>query len=111
MTEFAGQGFDRHLFALRKLAEKSGKNPDIFQDPAYAMINHNILSTSTLSSPVVIAGGFGPVVDDGFGIGYMIQEKRLGVVVTSYRNHRSAKEYVNSLEASFKDIHKVLLSK
>ncbi|XP_008217123.1 carnitine O-palmitoyltransferase 2, mitochondrial isoform X1 [Nasonia vitripennis] len=106
-----GQGFDRHLFALRKLAEKSGKNPEIFQDPGYAMINHNILSTSTLSSPVVIAGGFGPVVDDGYGIGYMIQEKKLGVVVTSYRNHRSAKEYVNSLEASFKDIHKVLLSK
>lgn len=107
----SGQGFDRHLFSLKNLAEKSGKQLDIFQDPAYQMINHNILSTSTLSSPVVIAGGFGPVVNDGFGIGYMIQDKRLGVVVTSYRDHRSANEYINSLEASFKDIHKVLLHK
>lgn len=108
---FSGQGFDRHLFALRKLAEKSGKNPDIFKDPAYQMINHNILSTSTLSSPVVIAGGFGPVVDDGFGIGYMIQDRKLGVVVTSYHKHRSANDYVKCLESAFKDIHKVLLSK
>ncbi|XP_058808413.1 carnitine O-palmitoyltransferase 2, mitochondrial [Phymastichus coffea] len=106
-----GQGFDRHFFALRKLAEKSGKKLDIFRDPAYEMINHNILSTSTLSSPVVIAGGFGPVVNDGFGIGYMIQDRKLGVVVTSYHNHRSTNEYVNSMEASFKDIHKVLLNK
>ncbi|KAJ8683208.1 hypothetical protein QAD02_019000 [Eretmocerus hayati] len=106
-----GQGFDRHLFALRKLAEKSGKRVDLFQDPAYETINHNILSTSTLSSPVVIAGGFGPVVDDGFGIGYMIQEKKLGVVVTSYKSHRNANDYINSLRDSFQDIHRVLLSK
>jgi carnitine O-palmitoyltransferase 2 len=51
------------------LAEKSGgKFPAIFQDPAYAAINHNIISTSTLISPSVRAGGFGPVVRDGFGI-------------------------------------------
>lgn len=66
---FVGQGFDRHLFGLRKLAEQGGgKLPVIFQDPAYAAINHNILSTSTLSSPSVRAGGFGPVVKDGFGL-------------------------------------------
>lgn len=74
------------------------------------MINHNILSTSTLSSPVVLAGGFGPVVNDGYGIGYMIQEKKLGVVVTSYRDKKSATKFIGSLEESFKDIHKVLLS-
>lgn len=75
------------------------------------MINHNILSTSTLSSPVVIAGGFGPVVEDGFGIAYMIQDEKLGVVVTSYQKHRNANDYVTCLESSFKDLHKVLLSK
>ncbi|XP_014214245.1 carnitine O-palmitoyltransferase 2, mitochondrial isoform X2 [Copidosoma floridanum] len=106
-----GQGFDRHLFVLRKMADGSGKKIDLFEDPAYGIINHNILSTSTLSSPVVLAGGFGPVVNDGFGIGYMIQDRRLGAVVTSYRDKRSAKEYVDSLEESFKDIHKVLLSR
>ena len=65
----AGQGFDRHLFALRKLAEKEMHElPPIFTDPSYAYINYNILSTSTLSSDLVMGGGFGPVVSDGYGI-------------------------------------------
>jgi carnitine O-palmitoyltransferase 2 len=55
-----GQGFDRHLFAMRYLAEKSGqKMPALYLDPSYRMINHNILSTSTLAHPSVLTGGFG----------------------------------------------------
>lgn len=66
---FIGQGFDRHLFGLLKFSEQvGGKLPAIFQDPAYTTINHNIISTSTLTSPSVRAGGFGPVVKDGYGI-------------------------------------------
>lgn len=66
-----GQGFDRHLFALRLIANKiDKKHVDIFDDPSYANVNYNILSTSTLSSPSVWAGGFGPVVKDGYGIGF-----------------------------------------
>ncbi|KAG8229768.1 hypothetical protein J437_LFUL005849 [Ladona fulva] len=67
-----GQGFDRHLFCLRKVAEADPnirELPAIYRDPAYATINHNVLSTSTLSSPNVQAGAFGPVVKDGYGIG------------------------------------------
>lgn len=64
-----GQGFDRHLFALRKIAEENNlSESDIFRDPSYKYINYNILSTSTLSSPFVQAGGFGPVVKDGLGV-------------------------------------------
>lgn len=63
-----GQGFDRHLYALRLLAEKNNISCNIFEDPAYVNLNHNIISTSTLSSPAVWAGGFGPVVRDGLGI-------------------------------------------
>ncbi|XP_043280995.1 carnitine O-palmitoyltransferase 2, mitochondrial isoform X2 [Venturia canescens] len=109
-----GQGFDRHLFALKDLWDKSnssgGSLPAIFKDPAYAKLNHNILSTSTLSSPQVRAGGFGPVVEDGYGIGYVIQNHRLGSVVTSYKPHRHAEEYVKSLSSAVKDLHAILKS-
>ena len=64
-----GQGFDRHLFALKNLAQSHGKLPDLYKDPAYSYINKYILSTSTLSAPGVNLGGFGPVVEDGYGIG------------------------------------------
>ncbi|KAK6308785.1 hypothetical protein J4Q44_G00202480 [Coregonus suidteri] len=48
------QGFDRHLFAMKYLANSQGQAlHSLYQDPAYAAINHNILSTSTLTSPAV----------------------------------------------------------
>jgi hypothetical protein len=65
-----GKGADRHLFALFNLAKKSGKIPAIFTDKGYSTLNHNILSTSTLSHEAIDGGGFGPVVGDGYGIGY-----------------------------------------
>jgi carnitine O-palmitoyltransferase 2 len=52
-----------------KMAEVRGQIPDLYNDPAYARINHCILSTSTLSSPAVELGGFAPVVPDGYGVG------------------------------------------
>lgn len=67
---YLGQGFDRHLFALRLLSKENNLNtPELFADPAYTHINHNILSTSSLTSDYVWLGGFGPVVKDGYGIG------------------------------------------
>lgn len=66
---FSGQGFDRHLFALRKIAERNSRDlPSIYTNPSYELINRNILSTSTLSSDQVYVGAFGPVVPDGYGI-------------------------------------------
>ncbi|XP_076750877.1 carnitine palmitoyltransferase 2 isoform X2 [Xylocopa sonorina] len=104
-----GQGFDRHLFALKKIWEHSNTPAlAIFEDPAYDNINNNILSTSTLSDPAICAGGFGPVVKNGYGIGYMIQDERLGAIVTSYKSNRNANEYVKCLEEAFKNIHRII---
>lgn len=45
----AGQGFDRHMFMLKKLAAEAGMSPAIFEDQGcYAKLTHIILSTSTL---------------------------------------------------------------
>lgn len=38
----------------------------------------------------------------------MIQDKRLGVVVTTYEGSRSASKYVQTLAHAFKRIHDVL---
>lgn len=107
----AGQGFDRHLFSLRILAESTGKVPEIFQDPAYKQINHNILSTSTLSSPALMLGGFGPVVRDGFGVGYGIQDDWLGCNVTSYPPNTDVRGFLECVRRSLEDIYSVLEGK
>lgn len=107
-----GQGFDRHLFGLRKLAEmKGGPLPEIYLDPAFSYLNHYILSTSTLSSDVVALGGFGPVVKNGLGIGYSILDNRLGTVISYYDGHADGEGFRDCLEKSFHDIHKALLEK
>lgn len=65
-----GQGFDRHLFALRRMAEAHNINVSaLYDSEPYRRLNHHIISTSTLSSDALMAGCFGPVVRDGLGIG------------------------------------------
>ncbi|XP_044770452.1 carnitine O-palmitoyltransferase 2, mitochondrial isoform X2 [Neomonachus schauinslandi] len=100
----AGQGFDRHLFALRYLAAAKGiVLPELYLDPAYGQINHNILSTSTLTSPAVNIGGFAPVVPDGFGIAYAVHDNWIGCNVSSYPG-RNAREFLQCVEKALEDI-------
>lgn len=105
-----GQGFDRHLYALRNTAEKIRviDQHGIFSDPAYARINHNIISTSTLSSSGLLAGGFGPVVKDGYGVGYNIQDDFLGCIVSNYKNESNGKEFINCLTKSYDVLSKLV---
>ncbi|XP_069837730.1 carnitine O-palmitoyltransferase 2, mitochondrial isoform X2 [Dendropsophus ebraccatus] len=106
-----GQGFDRHLFALRHLAAGKGMTvPELFQDPAYARINHNVLSTSTLTSPAVQLGGFAPVVPDGFGVGYGVHDDWIGCNVSAYPA-RDVGQFVQCVHQSLDDIFKVLEDK
>ncbi|XP_068175732.1 carnitine O-palmitoyltransferase 2, mitochondrial isoform X2 [Antennarius striatus] len=106
-----GQGFDRHLFALRYLANSKGHAlHGLYADPAYAAINHNILSTSTLSSPSVNLGGFAPVVPDGFGIGYGVHDDWIGCNVSSYPT-RNVHEFLQCVHKSLEDIFTVLEGK
>ncbi|TRY94180.1 hypothetical protein DNTS_030540 [Danionella cerebrum] len=103
-----GQGFDRHLFAMRYLANSKGMPlPSLYQDPAYAAINHNILSTSTLTSPAVSLGGFAPVVPDGFGVGYGVHDDWIGCNVSSYPA-RNVHEFLDCVRKSLLDIFLVL---
>lgn len=99
-----GQGFDRHLFALKHFAEKTNLLCNIFDDPDYAYLNHIILSTSTLSSPAIYAGGFGPVEKDGLGVAYIIRDDELGVLVTSYPPYQKGSDFIEALRATFAEL-------
>ena len=80
----AGKGVDRHLFALKSIANKNNLPvPDFFDDSGYKKLNHTYLSTSNCGNPSLRLFGFGPVVPDGFGIGYIIRDSGLQYTVTS----------------------------
>lgn len=71
-----GKGVDRHLFGLKKLIQPNEEVPAIFKDPAFAYSCHWCISSSQLSSEYFNGYGWSQVVDDGFGIAYMINENR-----------------------------------
>lgn len=108
-----GQGFDRHLFALRYLADAASSNEKIefFQDQAYKDINTIILSTSTVFSDNIQMGGFAPVTPNGFGISYLVHEEWMGWNVTAYPGSPSVSEFVGLVETSLEDIQSVLNGK
>lgn len=107
-----GQGFDRHMFGLKYMAQQNKIPLDpIYDSDAYYKLNYNILSTSSLASEALFAGGFGPVVPDGYGIGYGVQDARLAILFTSYTDKSNAREFVNSLESAFEDIQNLLEQK
>lgn len=107
-----GQGFDRHLFGLKHIAEMNDmKIPSLYQDEAYKFLNTHIISTSTLSAPGIIAGSFGPVVKNGLGIGYSIQNDQCGAVVSSYEGERNGKEFCDSFADALYKIKNILSDK
>jgi carnitine O-acetyltransferase len=70
------KGVDRHLFGLKKLLQAGEALPAIYQDPVFAYSGSWYLSTSQLSSEYFNGYGWSQVIDDGFGIAYMINEDR-----------------------------------
>lgn len=105
-----GKGFDRHLFGLKTLAEEEegGRVPELFTDPNYQKLNHIILSTSTVSSPAILIGGFAPVTPDGFGVGYSMEDSRIGFNVTSYPPARNSPGFIECVTKSLDDMYEVL---
>ena len=58
-----GKGVDRHLFALKSIAERSEMPlPAFFQSEAWRTLNHTVISTSNCGNPSLRLFGFGPVV-------------------------------------------------
>ena len=107
-----GQGFDRHLFAMKFLQQvenKESKLHPIYTDHNYQMMSHTILSTSTVASKHISAGGFGPVVDDGFGIGYLIDDDQCGLLVTSYME-KALPSFMQAADQSYRELAKLIQS-
>ncbi|KIW73774.1 hypothetical protein PV04_01867 [Phialophora macrospora] len=78
-----GYGVDRHLFGLKKLIQEGEEMPEIFTDPAYTYSSTWYISSSQLSSEYFNGYGWSQVVDQGWGIAYMINENNLQFNIVS----------------------------
>jgi carnitine O-palmitoyltransferase 2 len=100
------------MFALRKMHEIA--NPSLppvplYTHPALALLNHNVLSTSTLVSPHLNGGGFGPVVSDGWGIGYGTTDDGIAFVITTYNGREQLDRFVGALEDALVQVRNTLV--
>ena len=82
-TACEGKGVDRHLFGLRKLLPPGAALPEIYADPAYGYSSSWFLSTSQISSEYFNGYGWSQVIDQGYGIAYMINENNLQFNIVS----------------------------
>lgn len=79
-----GQGVDRHFFGLSMCVGQADEKPDLFAHPLFAKSKHYRMSTSSLPNMAV---GFGPVVEDGFGLGYEAKPASCIFHVTARKEH------------------------
>jgi carnitine O-acetyltransferase len=98
-------GCDRHLLGLKLLLEPGEEVPALFADPLYDRSKHWNLSTSTLASEYFATWGFGEVVADGFGVGYMCNKGSIAATVTS--RHLGAKKFGLELEKALEDMRRL----
>ncbi|CCH62030.1 hypothetical protein TBLA_0G00830 [Henningerozyma blattae CBS 6284] len=101
-----GLGHDRHLYALyciwRESFQEKMDLPPLFKDGSWSIMNNNTLSTSNCGNPCLKNFGFGPVVPNGFGIGYVIRDNSISIVVSS--KHKQTKRFVALIEKSFVEV-------
>jgi carnitine O-acetyltransferase len=78
-----GKGVDRHLFGLKKCLKQGEEVPAIYKDPAFAYSSKWFISSSQLSSEYFNGYGWSEVVEEGWGIAYMINENSIQFNVVS----------------------------
>lgn len=100
-----GKGVDRHLFGLKKLLQPNEDVPAIFKDPAYSYSGTWYISSSQLSSEYFNGYGWSQVIDDGFGIAYMINENSINFnVVSKGLNSPRMSFYLNEAAGDIRDL-------
>lgn len=104
-----GQGYDRHLYCLRYLAQEEGlEEPELFRDHSYKVLTSNTIVSTTVSSGALKQIAFGPHSLDGYGIWYSIENDGINLTLTYYRDRADGQQFLDMLEESYSEILRVL---
>ena len=97
--------------------------PTIFTDSGWATLGTSILSTSNCGNPALRLFGFGPVVGDGYGIGYIIKEDGISMYVArvvlfsldlfslscASSKHLQTRRFLDTLQGYLLDVQRLLI--
>ncbi|EDK46171.1 carnitine O-acetyltransferase, mitochondrial precursor [Lodderomyces elongisporus NRRL YB-4239] len=82
-----GKGVDRHLFGLKSMLKPGEPVPEIFQDPIFAYSQTWYISSSQVPSEFFQSWGWSQVIDDGFGLAYLINNDWIHVHISCKRGN------------------------
>ncbi|KAI7390528.1 acyltransferase ChoActase/COT/CPT, partial [Hortaea werneckii] len=100
-----GKGVDRHLFGLKKMLKDGEEAPELFKDPAYAYSGSWYISSSQLSSEFFNGYGWSQVIDDGWGIAYMVNENSIQFnIVSKHLGCERMAFYINEAAGDIRDM-------
>lgn len=77
-----GKGVDRHLFGLSQMLQANEEVPAIFQDPVFKYSSTWYISSSQVPSEYFQSWGWSQVIDDGFGLAYLVNSEWLHVHIS-----------------------------
>lgn len=108
-----GQDIDRHLLGLRLVGEEEGLPPaELLEDPMVQYSSRWRISTSHCGSEHTGSFGFGPVVEDGIGVGYMVRGGSMCFNVTGWKGREDPPTdphaFAGALETSLRRLREVL---
>lgn len=109
-------GVERHMSGLAAMWRLHGKKlglgrePAVFTNSAWQTLKYDALSTSGIGAPFIRFFGFGPVVADGFGVGYAPGQEGTGLVVTCRKDSGwSAGQFLSGFAQAGESLASVLL--
>lgn len=91
-----GKGVDRHLFGLQQMIQPGEEVPEIFTDPVYKYSSTWYLSTSQVPSEFFQSWGWSQVVDEGFGLAYLVNSEWLHVHISSRKGQGLRSDYLKA---------------
>lgn len=110
-----GRGVDRHLFGLKQMLGPNEEVPEIYKDPIFSYSASWYLSSSQVPSEYFQSWGWSQVIDEGFGLAYLVNSDWLHVHISCKKgnglNSAHFKSYLTEAANEMKQILSTQLNK
>jgi len=111
-----GQGWDRHLDVLKRIAQDQNQGadlPEFFKHSSYVNITKKNIISSSLASSSMTKAGFCPCVPEGLGVAFHIREDHIDLFMSNFKQNPkgvSGSEFCSVLKEVCDEVTDVLKS-
>lgn len=112
-----GLGVERHMYGLEQIYKLYGadlgmtETPEIFKDKGYLTMRHDFISTSGMAYDNVKYRIFGPVVEGGYGLAYILLDKSISINISCRSSEKeSARRLTNHLVDALHELRSIAIS-